>query len=145
MRICRIGNLVCHALAALAFTGALAHSNTAAAANISTAAASIHSTRPIEVTATGGPIVRDEFVKRQFNDSDHQAVFTQPLTSACKAEGCLRRNDVASDTASPATNRTPKFQSPITWQSDFIMAGSRAWTKVIKFTSSGINIRVPLN
>jgi len=145
MRNGRTVKMVCQALAALAFTVALAHSNTAAAANISTAVASIHSTRPIDDAALGGPIVRDEFVDRHISASDHLAVLTQLLTSACKTEGCPRRAAVASDTTSLVTNRPPRFQTPITWQSGFIIAGSRAWTKVIKFSSNGINIRLPLN
>jgi hypothetical protein len=136
MRHSRTGKMVCHALAALAFTVALAHSNTAGAANISTAGAD---------AAPGGPIVRDEFVDRHVSASDHLALLTQLLTSACKTEGCPWRAVVASDTTSLAINRPPRFQTPITWQSGFIIAGSRAWTKVIKFSSNGINIRLPLN
>jgi len=145
MRNRRNENMVCRALAALAFNVALAHSNATAAANISTAVASIHSTRPIDDAAAGGPIVRDEFADSHFSASYHQAVLTQPLTSACKTEGCPRRPVAASDTISLATNRTPRFQTPITWQSGFIIAGSQAWTRVIKFSSHGINIRLPLN
>ena len=55
MRNRRNENMVCRALAALAFNVALAHSNATAAANISTAVASIHSTRPIDDAAAGGP------------------------------------------------------------------------------------------
>jgi hypothetical protein len=145
MRKGRSGRMICHALAALVFTAALAHSNAVAAANISTAVASIHSTGPIHDAAPGSPIVRDEFVDRHISASDHQAVLTQVLTSACKTEGCPRRAVVASDTTSLATNGIPRFQTPITWQSGFSIAGSRAWTKVIKFSSNGINIRLPLN
>jgi len=39
----------------------------------------------------------------------------------------------------------PGFRTPITWQSGLNIAGSRAWAKVIKFSSNGINIRLPLN
>lgn len=39
----------------------------------------------------------------------------------------------------------PWFQTPVKWQSGVNIAGSRAWTKVIKFSSNGINIRLPLN
>jgi hypothetical protein len=39
----------------------------------------------------------------------------------------------------------PGFQTPIAWHSGLNIAGSRTWTKVIKFSSNGINIRLPLN
>jgi hypothetical protein len=145
MRNGRTGKMGCQALAALAFAVALAHGNPAAAANISTAVASSHSAQPNDDAAPGGPLVRDEFADRHTSASDHQPVLTQPLTSACKTEGCPRRAVVASDTIGLAINGTRRFQTLITWQSGFSIAGSRAWTKVIKFSSNGINIRLPLN
>lgn len=107
MRNGRFREMVFSALAALALTVGLTHSDIAAAGNISTVVALIHATRPIVDAAPASPIPRDE--------------------------------------PSLATNVTPRFQTRITWQSGFNLAGSRVWTKVIKFSSNGINIRLPLN
>jgi hypothetical protein len=140
----RIGEMIFSALATLAFTVGLTHSDIAAAGNISTVVALIHTTRPIVDAAPASPIPRDEFFDRQISASDHRAVL-KPRTFACATEGCPARAVVASDTTSLATSGASIFQTRITWQSGFSLAGSRVWTKVIKFSSNGINIRLPLN
>jgi hypothetical protein len=41
---------------------------------------------------------------------------------------------------------TTSLENRTTWRSNvFSIAGSRIWSKVIKFSSTGVNVRVPLN
>jgi hypothetical protein len=41
---------------------------------------------------------------------------------------------------------TTSLETRTTWRSNaFSIAGSRIWSKVIKFSSTGVNVRVPLN
>ena len=39
-----------------------------------------------------------------------------------------------------------RLETGMKWRANsFSIAGSRVWSKIIKFTSNGINLRVPLN
>ena len=39
----------------------------------------------------------------------------------------------------------PGFDSSLKWQSSLSIAGSRAWSRFVGFTTTGINIKLPLN
>jgi hypothetical protein len=51
----------------------------------------------------------------------------------------------AAATDAPASMGRAAFENSIKWQSSFSIAGSRVWSKVVKFSRTGIDIRVPLN
>jgi hypothetical protein len=50
-----------------------------------------------------------------------------------------------SGTYSLGLERRTTVETPIKWQSSLNVAGSRVWSKFIKFSPTGINVRLPLN
>lgn len=73
------------------------------------------------------------------------------ILSPADASGVLVADLVLVSTGDPTPVRVagtsiPGLQGGLIWRSSsFSIAGSRVWSKLIKFTSRGINVRVPLN
>jgi hypothetical protein len=67
------------------------------------------------------------------------------LLFACRIEWCAGSAPTVSGTNSLTLSRISTLETPVKWQSSFNVAGSRVWSKFIKFSRNGINVRVPLN
>jgi hypothetical protein len=65
--------------------------------------------------------------------------------AACQAEWCGGKAPAGGSSHSLALTNVARFETPIQWQSSFSIAGSRVWSKFIKFSRTGINVRLPLN
>jgi hypothetical protein len=136
-----------HGLAALAFTLALAGSSVACAIAVSASAGdtTIQSTSQMVDTWHNVWTLRDGVLDKHVSVAGHSANLSPLLFSACKVEWCAWSASALGGTNSLARTSISKFETSINWRSSFGIAGSRVWSKIIEFSSSGINIRVPLN
>ncbi len=57
------------------------------------------------------------------------------------------RSSSAADggTTVAASAALPGFESKLKWQTSLSIAGSRVWSRFVGFTTTGINIKLPLN
>jgi hypothetical protein len=146
MRNGRNRRIVPHGLAAVTFTLALAGSSVAGAIAASASAGDtpIHSASQILGAWRGIWTPRDGLFDKHASAAGYSA--NSPLIfSACKVESCAWSGFVLGSTNSLPRTTISRFETSIIWRSSFSIAGSRAWSKVIEFSSSGINVRLPLN
>jgi hypothetical protein len=76
--------------------------------------------------------------------SGYSASLSPFLFSTCKFEWCAWGASAFGGTSLTRTESS-KFETPLKWRSSFSIAGSRVWSKVVKFSSNGIDVRLPLN
>jgi hypothetical protein len=143
----RIWGIGRHGLATLATTLAFAGSSVAATITVGVSAkdAPIHAASQIVDAWHNTWTLRDGVFDVHGRGSGYSANLFPFLLSTCKFEWCGWSASAAGDTNSLTRTGLSKFETPIEWRSSFSIAGSRVWSKVIKFSSNGINVRLPLN
>jgi len=139
MNIKRNHGIARHSLATMTFTLALAGTNVAGA----TAVSSVAGDTPIPLAGQtvdashDGPKLENSVVYGQGNDARYSANLWPPPFSVCGFEGC-----------EPASNvmDVPALGTSMKWRANsFSIAGSRVWSKLFVFTSTSINVRLPIN
>jgi hypothetical protein len=119
--------MVRHSVPALGFIWALAGTHIASAAAIS----SLAGETPI-------PLISQTV--------DEWRNLSPPLLSRCAIDGCALISGVLGEMNTLARTSASALETSMKWQSSsFSIAGSRSWSKLIVFTSTSINLRLPLN
>ena len=135
-------------MAALSFPLALAVSGIAGATGVSApaSAAPIASARQIVRAWHNVWMPSDGVVYKHGGGAGYSANLSSLLFSTRKVEWWAWSGSALGGTNSLARTNIFALETSLKWRSNsFSIAGSRVWSKVIKFSSSGINVRVPLN
>jgi hypothetical protein len=77
--------------------------------------------------------------------SNPQISLPRLLLATYKAALGARGTPADGGTAATGSTGVPGFDSSLRWQSSLSIAGSRVWSRFIGFTTTGINVRLPLN
>jgi hypothetical protein len=136
-----------HGLAALAIPLAFGGSCFAGAITVGVSAkdAPFHAASQIVDAWHNIWTLRDDVLGEYVRASGYSANLSPFRFSTCKFEWCASSASAFGDTNSLARTGISMFETPIKWRSSFSIAGSRVWSKVVKFSSNGINVRLPLN
>jgi hypothetical protein len=136
-----------HGLTALAITPAFAGSSFAGTltAGVSAMDAPIHAASQIADVWHSIWTLRDGVFDERARASGYSASLSPFLFSTCKFEWCSWSASAFGDTDILTRTGIFKVETPLKWRSSFSIAGSRVWSKVVKFSSNGINLRLPLN
>jgi hypothetical protein len=141
MYIKRNWGIVHHSVAALTFALALAGTNIAGATGVSFLAGAM----PVDAWHSGQALTSG-VVYEQGSDVRYSANPRQPLFSSCSVDGCALAASVSEQTNSQARTSVSALVPSMQWRSSsFSVAGSRVWSKLIVFTSTSINVRLPIN
>jgi hypothetical protein len=140
--------IVRHGVAALTFTLALAGTNVAGATAVS--ALTGDTTIPLaNQTVAARHNVRtldNSVVNERGSTARYSANLRSPLLSLCRLERCALGSSVLEETNSLARTSISALEPSMKWRSNsFSIAGSRVWSKLIIFTSTSINVRLPIN
>jgi hypothetical protein len=140
MYIRRNWGIVRHSVAALTLTLALTGTNVAVASAVS----SLAGDAPISLanqTVDTSPVVYG-----RGSGARYSAYLWPPLFSVCRIEECALFSTVVEETNSLARTGISALETSMKWRSNsFSIAGSRAWSKLIVFTSTSVNVRLPIN
>jgi hypothetical protein len=134
-------------LATLAITLVFAGSSFAGAITVGVSAkdAPIHVASQIVDAWHNIWTLRDGVFDQHARGSGYSASLSPFLISTCQVEWCSWSASASGGTDSLTRTGLSMFETPMKWRSSFSIAGSRVWSKVIKFSSNGINVRLPLN
>jgi hypothetical protein len=143
----RIRGIGRHGLAALAITPAFAGIGFAGGltAGVSAKDAPIQAVSQIADVWHSIWTLHDGLFDEHARASGYSSSLSPLLFSSCKFEWCAWSASALGGTSSLTRTDMSKFETPLKWRSSFSIAGSRVWTKVVKFSSNGINVRLPLN
>jgi hypothetical protein len=139
--------VVCHGLAALSLSWALGGSCVADALAVS-ASAQVTSIPSIGRFADAWHSIRtlrDGVFDKRASAFDYSAYLSPFHFSTCQADWCAASAATLGGIHGLALTDTARFEAPMRWQSSFSIAGSRVWSKFVKFSRTGINVRLPLN
>lgn len=148
MYIKRIWVVVRHSLVALTFTLALAGTTIAGA----TAVSSLAGDKPIRAanhtvdTRHNDRTLDNSAVYGRGSGGRYSANLWPPHFSDCRIGKCAPASSLLEETNSLARTSISAFETSMKWRSNSIsIAGSRVWSRLIVFTSTSINVRVPIN
>jgi hypothetical protein len=141
MSIKRNRGIVHRSVAALTFPLALAGTNIAGATGVGFLAAAM----PVDAWHSGQTLIRDVGYE-QGSDVRYSANLRPPLFSSCSVDDCALAGSLSEQTNSVARTSVSALVTSMKWRSSsFSVAGSRVWSKLIVFTSTSINVRLPIN
>jgi hypothetical protein len=105
--------------------------------------------------ASARPTAVAMFIPTSFEFANLETAASSSNSTAASTDvlGILAADIVPVSTISPgsipvefAGTVTTSLETRTTWRSNsFSIAGSRIWSKIVKFSSTGINVRLPLN
>jgi hypothetical protein len=137
-----------HSLAALTFALALAGTNVAGATAVSSPAGD----KPTPLASQTvdpwqkGRTLDDSVLHGRGSSAHYSASLWPALFSVCRIGGCTLAGSVLEETNSLTRTSISALETSMKWRSNsFNIAGSRAWSKLIVFTSTSINVRLPIN
>jgi hypothetical protein len=137
-----------HSVAALSVTLALAANGIAGATGVSASAGdtAVLSASQIVNAWHNAWMLSDGVGYPHGSAAGYSASLSSLLFSARTVEWCAWSGSALGSTNSLARTNISALETSMKWRSNsFSIAGSRVWSKVIKFTSAGINVRLPLN
>jgi hypothetical protein len=137
-----------HSVAALTFTIALAATGIAGATGVSASASDIPIPSASQIVNAWHNVwtLSDGIVYKHGSAAGYSANVSSLLFSACKVEWCAWGGGALGATSILARTNISALETSMKWRSNsFSIAGSRVWSKLIKFSSCGINVRLPLN
>jgi len=148
MDIKRNIGIVRRSLAALTFTLALVGTNVAGATAFSSLAGEIPISLvsgSVDAAGNGGTLDTGVIFGRG-SGARYSANLWPPVFSVCGIEGCALASSVLEETGTLARTSISALEtSMILRSSSRNIAGSRTWSKLIVFTSTSINVRLPIN
>jgi hypothetical protein len=137
-----------HFVAALTFTLALAATGIAGATGVSASASDTPISSASQIVNAWHNVwtLSDGVVYKHGSAAGYSANVSSLLFSACKVEWCAWSGSALGGTNSLARTNISALETSMKWRSNsFSIAGPRVWSIVIKFSSGGINVRLPLN
>jgi hypothetical protein len=148
MYIKRHWGMVRHGLAALTFALALASTNVAGATAISSLAGEIPISLASDTVDAGhnDRTLDTGIVFGRGSGARYSANLWPPVFSVCRIEQCALTSSVLEETDSLARTSISALATSMKLRlSSLNIAGSLTWSKLIVFTSTSINVRLPIN
>jgi hypothetical protein len=147
MRNGRSWGVLRHGLAALSFSCALASSSIAGTLAVSTSAEiiSIQSISRFADASRSIQTLRYSVLDKHAGAPGYSTHLFPSNFSICQADWCAGGAATLAGIHGVPLTDAGRFDAPIRWQSSLNIAGSRVWSQFIKFSRTGINVRLPLN
>jgi len=148
MYIERNWGIVRHSLVALTFTVALAGTSVASATAISPLAGEIPMSLASKTVDAGhiGPAFDTNIVFGRGSGARYSANPWPAVFTVCRIERCAIASSLLEETNSLARTSLSALATAMKLRSgSWNIAGSRDWSKLIVFTSTSINVRLPIN
>jgi hypothetical protein len=135
-------------LAALTFALALLGTNVAGATAFSSLAPEVPISLvsdPVDAGGHGGTLDTGIIFGRG-SGARYSANLSPPVFSVCGIKGCALASSALEETSTLARASISALENSVRLlPSSRNIAGSRAWSKLIVFTSTSINVRLPIN